>query len=217
CKSTEFTFSRMQISDCGDFMGSASLLFPEDVILWFQILCLKAVDQKDPRDPPKQYRPLPLLLIAHQNMRGWLTFTYTIGREAGATFTIATAGEGPGQLSHLLQVVRALNLFIFWRLFLLGEFASSCFRALSFDLADLFSGWNVTSSDFYKAGFVNRYFLNLVLSSNVLFTPSMVIESFPSTVLECFELDNIFPFVNELSVYPNGLALSSFSLEGQHF
>ncbi|KAL6089281.1 hypothetical protein STEG23_037008, partial [Scotinomys teguina] len=82
-------------------------------------------------------------------------------------------------------------LIISLHLFLLGDFASSCSRAfryrlctmssvrlfislLSFDLVDLSTGWNLPSSAFCKAGFVDRYCSNLVLSWNVLFTPSMV-------------------------------------------
>ncbi|KAL6033975.1 hypothetical protein STEG23_004397 [Scotinomys teguina] len=45
---------------------------------------------------------------------------------------------------------------------------------LSFDLVNLSIGWNLPSSAFCKAGFVDRYCSNLVLSWNVLFTPSMV-------------------------------------------
>ncbi|KAL6032075.1 hypothetical protein STEG23_000408, partial [Scotinomys teguina] len=67
-----------------------------------------------------------------------------------------------------------LSLIISWHLFLLGEFASSRSRAFSFNLIDLSIGCNLPSSAFCKAGFVDRYYLNLVLSWNVLFTPSMV-------------------------------------------
>ncbi|KAL6088245.1 hypothetical protein STEG23_035079 [Scotinomys teguina] len=42
-----------------------------------------------------------------------------------------------------------------------------------FDLADLSIGWNFPSSVFCRAGFVDKYCLNLVLSWNILFTPSM--------------------------------------------
>ncbi|KAL6091026.1 hypothetical protein STEG23_028414 [Scotinomys teguina] len=72
----------------------------------------------------------------------------------------------------------ALSLIISWCLFLLEEFASSRSRVFSFDLVDLSIGWNLPSSAFYKAEFVDRYCLNLVLSWDVLFTPSMMIESF---------------------------------------
>ncbi|KAL6048203.1 hypothetical protein STEG23_013467, partial [Scotinomys teguina] len=44
----------------------------------------------------------------------------------------------------------------------------------SFDLADLSIGWNFPSSVFCRAGFVDKYCLNLVLSWNILFTPSMI-------------------------------------------
>ncbi|KAL6066452.1 hypothetical protein STEG23_027444, partial [Scotinomys teguina] len=43
----------------------------------------------------------------------------------------------------------------------------------SFDLVDLSIGWNLPSSALSKAGFVDSYCLKLVLSWNVLFTPSM--------------------------------------------
>ncbi|KAL6090880.1 hypothetical protein STEG23_002797, partial [Scotinomys teguina] len=43
----------------------------------------------------------------------------------------------------------------------------------NFYLVDLSIGWNPPSSAFCRAGFVDRYCLNLVLSWNVLFTPSM--------------------------------------------
>ncbi|KAL6085779.1 hypothetical protein STEG23_010601 [Scotinomys teguina] len=43
-----------------------------------------------------------------------------------------------------------------------------------FDLVHRSIGWNLPSSAFCKAGFVDRYCSNLVLSWNVLFTPSMV-------------------------------------------
>ncbi|KAL6084654.1 hypothetical protein STEG23_014043 [Scotinomys teguina] len=96
-----------------------------------------------------------------------------------------------------LSLCFALSLIISSHLFLLGEFASSCSRAFSFDLVDLSIGesgelksptinvWDLMddvgifpSSAFCKAGFVDRYCLNLVLPWNVLFTPSIVIESF---------------------------------------
>jgi hypothetical protein len=38
--------------------------------------------------------------------------------------------------------------------------------------------WNFSSSIFYRAGFVDRYCLNLVLSWNILFSPSIVTEHF---------------------------------------
>ena len=38
--------------------------------------------------------------------------------------------------------------------------------------------WNFSSSIFCRAGFVDRYCLNLVLSLSILFYPSMVIKSF---------------------------------------
>ncbi|KAL6091520.1 hypothetical protein STEG23_015552 [Scotinomys teguina] len=43
-----------------------------------------------------------------------------------------------------------------------------------FNLVNLSIGWNLPYSAFCKAGFVDRYCSNLVLSWNVLFTPSMV-------------------------------------------
>ncbi|KAL6091041.1 hypothetical protein STEG23_037056, partial [Scotinomys teguina] len=55
-----------------------------------------------------------------------------------------------------LSLPFALSLIISWHLFLLGEFASSCSRAFSFDLVDLSIGWNLPSSAFCKAGFVDR-------------------------------------------------------------
>ena len=39
-------------------------------------------------------------------------------------------------------------------------------------------GWGFPSSTFCRAGFVDTYCLNLVLSWNILFSPLMVIESF---------------------------------------
>ncbi|KAL6091103.1 hypothetical protein STEG23_009712, partial [Scotinomys teguina] len=50
--------------------------------------------------------------------------------------------------------------------------------SLGFNLVDMSLGWNLPSSAFFKAGFVDRCCSNLVLSWNVLFTPTMVIESF---------------------------------------
>ncbi|KAL6086892.1 hypothetical protein STEG23_002628, partial [Scotinomys teguina] len=73
-----------------------------------------------------------------------------------------------------ILLISALNLIISLHLFLLGDFASSISRAFSFDLIDLSIGWNLPSSAFCRAGFVDRHCLNLVLSWNVLFTPSMV-------------------------------------------
>ncbi|KAL6039776.1 hypothetical protein STEG23_037510 [Scotinomys teguina] len=73
-----------------------------------------------------------------------------------------------------LGMMNYISLIISLRLFLLGDFASSCSRAFSFNLVDLSIGWNPPSSAFCRAGFVDRYCLNLVLSWNVLFTPSMV-------------------------------------------
>ncbi|KAL6084821.1 hypothetical protein STEG23_029858 [Scotinomys teguina] len=72
----------------------------------------------------------------------------------------------------------ALSLIISWHLFLLIEFPSSHSRAFSFNLVDLSIGWNIPSSAFCMAEFMYRHCLNLVLSWNVLLTPSMVIESF---------------------------------------
>ncbi|KAL6084470.1 hypothetical protein STEG23_031147 [Scotinomys teguina] len=73
---------------------------------------------------------------------------------------------------------QALSLIISWRLFLLGEFASSCSMTFRIDTSSSWIfpviSWNLPSSAFCKAGFVDRYCLNLVLSWNVLFTPSMV-------------------------------------------
>ncbi|KAL6065991.1 hypothetical protein STEG23_002459 [Scotinomys teguina] len=55
----------------------------------------------------------------------------------------------------------SLSLIISWHLFLLGEFASSRSRALSFDLVYLSIGWNPPSSAFCRAGFLylDGYFL----------------------------------------------------------
>ncbi|KAL6081434.1 hypothetical protein STEG23_000905, partial [Scotinomys teguina] len=47
------------------------------------------------------------------------------------------------------------------------------FLCESFDLVDLSIGWNPPSSAFCRAGFVDTYCLNLDLSWNILFTPSM--------------------------------------------
>ena len=44
------------------------------------------------------------------------------------------------------------------------------------ELASL--GWDFPSSALCKFGFVDRYCLNLILSWNILFSPSMVIQSF---------------------------------------
>ncbi|KAL6033566.1 hypothetical protein STEG23_007505, partial [Scotinomys teguina] len=55
-----------------------------------------------------------------------------------------------------------------------GDFASSCSRAFSFYLVHVSIGWNPPSSAFWMATFMDRFCLNLVLSWNVLFTPSMV-------------------------------------------
>ncbi|KAL6076065.1 hypothetical protein STEG23_025994, partial [Scotinomys teguina] len=54
-----------------------------------------------------------------------------------------------------LYPVPSLSLIISWHLCLLGEFASSCSRAFSFDLVNLSMGWNLPSSAFCKAGFVD--------------------------------------------------------------
>ncbi|KAL6030952.1 hypothetical protein STEG23_017648 [Scotinomys teguina] len=62
----------------------------------------------------------------------------------------------------------ALSLIISWHLFLLGEFASSHSRAFSFDLVDLSIGWNLPSSAFCKAGFVDR--LGLFMVSQISWT-----------------------------------------------
>ncbi|KAL6081083.1 hypothetical protein STEG23_002839 [Scotinomys teguina] len=66
-------------------------------------------------------------------------------------------------------------LIISWHLFLLRAFASSHSRAFSFDLVHLSIGWNLPSSAFFKAGLVDRYSSNLILSWNVLFTSSMLV------------------------------------------
>jgi hypothetical protein len=39
-------------------------------------------------------------------------------------------------------------------------------------------GWNFLFIIFYRAGFVDRYCLNIVLSWNIIFSPCMVIKSF---------------------------------------
>ncbi|KAL6066695.1 hypothetical protein STEG23_034139, partial [Scotinomys teguina] len=61
-----------------------------------------------------------------------------------------------------------------------------------FDLIDLFIGWNPPSSAFCRPGYVDRYCLNLDLSKNVLFTPSMVwkifFNDFDEYVFCAFEL-----------------------------
>ncbi|KAL6084466.1 hypothetical protein STEG23_037945 [Scotinomys teguina] len=57
-----------------------------------------------------------------------------------------------------ILLISALNLIISLRLFLLRDFASSSSRAFSFNLVDLSIGWNLSSSAFYKAGFVNSLF-----------------------------------------------------------
>ncbi|KAL6030415.1 hypothetical protein STEG23_017103 [Scotinomys teguina] len=51
-----------------------------------------------------------------------------------------------------ILLISALNLIISLHLFLLGDFASSCSRAFSFDLVDLSIGWNLPSSAFCKVG-----------------------------------------------------------------
>ncbi|KAL6084947.1 hypothetical protein STEG23_026955 [Scotinomys teguina] len=88
------------------------------------------------------------------------------------------------------------RLIISLHLFLLGDFASSSSRAFSFNLVDLSIGWNLPSSAFCKAGFVDRYCSNLVLSWNVLFTPSMVIESFARSICS---MTSVRPFICRLS------------------
>ncbi|KAL6058063.1 hypothetical protein STEG23_028335, partial [Scotinomys teguina] len=54
-----------------------------------------------------------------------------------------------------ILLISALNLIISSCLFLLGDFASSSSRAFSLDLVDLSIGWNLPSSAFCKAGFVD--------------------------------------------------------------
>ncbi|KAL6077530.1 hypothetical protein STEG23_006728 [Scotinomys teguina] len=61
-----------------------------------------------------------------------------------------------------ILLISALNLIIFLHLFLLGDFASSSSRAFSFHLVDLSIGWNLPSSAFCKAGFVDRLDLFMV-------------------------------------------------------
>lgn len=36
--------------------------------------------------------------------------------------------------------------------------------------------WNFASGTFYRTGFVGRYYLNLTLSWDILFSPSMVVK-----------------------------------------
>ncbi|KAL6035039.1 hypothetical protein STEG23_037459 [Scotinomys teguina] len=67
-----------------------------------------------------------------------------------------------------LSLPFALSLIISWLLFLLGEFACSCSKAFSFDLVDLSIGWNLPSSAFCKAGFVDR--LDLFMVSQIYWT-----------------------------------------------
>ncbi|KAL6060218.1 hypothetical protein STEG23_004107, partial [Scotinomys teguina] len=67
-----------------------------------------------------------------------------------------------------ILLISALNLIISLRLFLLGDFASSSSRAFSFDLVDLSIGWNLPSSAFCKAGFVDR--LGLFMVSQISWT-----------------------------------------------
>ena len=60
----------------------------------------------------------------------------------------------------------------------LGLTGGRIFVALFLWMQLAFLGWSFTSSTFCRAGFVVRYCLNLFLSCNILFSPSMVIESF---------------------------------------
>ena len=70
-------------------------------------------------------------------------------------------------------LVVVLCVSVLWYLlvwdYLLSVFSGVCLVSLA---------WIVPSNAFCRAGFVDRYCLNLVLSWNVLFTPSMLIESF---------------------------------------
>ncbi|KAL6052484.1 hypothetical protein STEG23_031792, partial [Scotinomys teguina] len=59
-------------------------------------------------------------------------------------------------------------LIISWDLFLVGDFASSHSRAFSFNLVDLSIGWNLPSSAFCKAAFVDR--LGLFMVSQISWT-----------------------------------------------
>ena len=68
-----------------------------------------------------------------------------------------------------------------------------------------FLGWSFPYSILYRAGFVARYWLNLILSWNILFCPSMVIENFvgyislgwhPWSLNVCIMLDhNLLGFI----------------------
>ena len=66
--------------------------------------------------------------------------------------------------------------------------------------------WSFPSGTFYRAVFVSRYCLNLVLSWNILFSPSMVVERFvghSSLVWHSWSL----------SVYPGSSGFQIFHLE----
>ena len=52
-------------------------------------------------------------------------------------------------------------------------------------------GWGFPSSTFCKAGFVDIYCLNLVLSWNILFPPLMVIERFSGYRYLCLHLRSL--------------------------
>ncbi|KAL6036256.1 hypothetical protein STEG23_023992, partial [Scotinomys teguina] len=67
-----------------------------------------------------------------------------------------------------ILLISVFNLIISLRLFLLGDFASSSSRAFSFDLVYLSIGWNLPSSAFCKAGFVDR--LGLFIVSQISWT-----------------------------------------------
>ncbi|KAL6043871.1 hypothetical protein STEG23_011827 [Scotinomys teguina] len=79
---------------------------------------------------------------------------------------------------------------------------------VSFDLADLSIGWNFPSSVFCRAGFVDRCCLNLVLSWNVLFTPSLVrpFHGVPDFLdILCYDLlDLVFSLTNQSISYSYG-------------
>ncbi|KAL6085704.1 hypothetical protein STEG23_008444 [Scotinomys teguina] len=65
------------------------------------------------------------------------------------------SGEKPYACKHCGKTFTSSSLIISLHLFLLGDFASSCSRAFSFHLVDLSIGWNLPSSAFCKAGFVD--------------------------------------------------------------
>ncbi|KAL6049627.1 hypothetical protein STEG23_012441, partial [Scotinomys teguina] len=125
----------------------------------------------------KKYGILDLTVVCLQNVEGKL-FQLPVCLMVELSGSPRAASERrTGEITPVLSPYPYLSPLESCPSYILGPRSTGRHHTTSFNLVDLSIGWNLPSSAFCKAGFVDRYCSNLVLSWNVLFTPSMLVFS----------------------------------------